>query len=181
MRLFLSALFFLTLALPAKADQTAAVLDDLFAELEAAPTAEAASRVEADIVREWLTPPEEGTAVLVGRILEAIDGGDYENARVLAEFVTRLSPSFAEGFVLKGQSALALDDWASAQTAFEAATALETRHFISFKYLGDIAMMLGNQDGALRNYERALAANPHMDEVRRSVEALRRELEGQEI
>jgi tetratricopeptide (TPR) repeat protein len=163
----------------ARADQNDPELDKLF---EALRSGEGdAEQLMLDIEVQWATAPEQGIAILLGRAATALQNDDYATAALLAGHITGLAPSFAEGWVLKGQAALLEDELIEAEIAFAKAVALETRHYVALEKLGDLALMSGHEERAHRRYREALDWNPTLSDLRERADRLRDQLNGQEI
>lgn len=167
------------LAAPARADQFDLELDRLFAELNAGDGDVAA--LEREIEMRWLSPPEPGVAILVERVVEAIDQGNANVARILVDHVTGLAPHYAEGWVIKGRVHVVENDPAAAVMALRRAVTLEPRHYVALELLGDIALNAGDKARAHMRYREALDWNPQNRVLRDQADRLRRELGSQEI
>jgi Flp pilus assembly protein TadD len=76
--------------------------------------------------------------------------------------------------LLKGKPERALDD-------LRRALSLDPKHYRAINDLGLVLERLGAKKEALEAYRRALAVNPFLDDAREGVEALKREVEGQDI
>lgn len=89
---------------------------------------------------------------------EAIDKREPEQA--LAE-LDRLGETWfaAEASTLRGTAHAYLGDGATAKACFEAAVAVDPRHYRALTNLGNVALEEGDVDGAIARYQEALAVN----------------------
>ena len=58
---------------------------------------------------------------------------------------------------------------------------LDPKHYKAINDLGIVLEAMGSKKEALVAYRKALAVNPFLDETRRAVEELSREVDGQDI
>ncbi|HWM31756.1 MAG TPA: hypothetical protein VNO69_08685, partial [Methyloceanibacter sp.] len=58
---------------------------------------------------------------------------------------------------------------------------IDPKHYQAINELGRMLEGLGAKKEALKSYRKALEVNPFLDDTRRTVEALSREVEGQEL
>lgn len=180
MRIALTALILgLVLVSPGRADQHDGSLDALFAALQAGEGD--ADEIAREIETRWLAPPEPGIAVLVERIVQAIDADDLDVAHLLSDHLTGIAPSYAEGWVIRGQILSEEDDPAGAVLALRRAVTLEPRHYVALELLGDLALTAGDKERAHQRYREALDINPQDRALRREADRLRRDLGSQEI
>lgn len=164
---------------PAAADQYDPALSELFDALQSGRGNP--DTLEAEIENRWLSAPEAGTAILVERVVAALDQEEFAVAELLVEHLTELAPSFAEGYVLQGRLALARNDSRTAMVAFRRAVSLEPRHYVALERLGDIALARGDRERAYEYYRDALEQNPTLEALRARADRLRAELASQEI
>lgn len=181
MRLILIAAVTALFALAqAAADQYDPQLDVLFKELRGGTMLEADS-VAANIIEIWSDAPSDTTDVLFERAETAASRGQWSLAEVLLNHVTGLSPSFAQGFVLRATVRRRAGDVEGALKDFDTALSLEPRQFVARYQLAQMLNDSGEYKAAYDMVQSALEWNPHMEEARRLADELRKRFEGQEI
>lgn len=164
----------LLMAGPARADQTDPRLDTLFAQLRAAPSAAAARPIEFAIVGIWFASGAPAIDSLMQLGEQALARGDLAGAIVVFDAVIRQRPTYAEGWNRRATAFYMLGAHDRAEADVNQTLELEPRHFGALAGLGLIAAARGQEDRALAAFERALAVNPHLLEIRTRVDALRR-------
>lgn len=173
---FLAALF----VLPAAADQRDPRLDGLFRDLQAAPDLAAAGPIADSIWRIWLEHPDDATqeALLLGAAY--MNRGDARQAeRAFNEAIER-DPEFAEAWNKRATLRYLMGDLDGSVADCAQVLKLEPRHFGALAGLGMIHMAVEDWKGAVRWYEAALAANPHMPGVAAGLTEAKRRLKGDE-
>ena len=73
------------------------------------------------------------------------------------------------------------DEYPAAIADTRKALELEPRQFMALQGLGDLLSALGDDKGALKAYEAALAINPSMEQAKRQADTLRRKIDGDRI
>lgn len=182
MRRALATLFLiaglLATAADAVADQTDPRLDTLFDQLAAARNADAAAPIDAQIWTIWLESGDPEVDELVAQGVFALNAQEFPVALGLFDRVIERAPAFAEGWNKHATVHYLLGNHEESIASCERTLALEPRHYGALSGLGMIHMALGDQAAAITWFERALAANPHLDLVREWVERLRESLQG---
>ena len=163
------------------ADQTDPRLEDLFATLEQAPTADEAAPIEQQIWAIWFEAPDEVAQSLMSAGVTAMQRGDYDAALKEFDQVIASTPDFAEGwnrratlYYLTGDLELSLAD-------ITKTLELEPRHFGALSGRGLVYTQLGELDRALDAFEAALAVNPRMPGPKINADAIRRMLDQRDI
>ena len=162
----------------ARADETEPTLDELFAELADAEDPFRIDELQVEIQRIWLDPGSASIELLMDRARQAMDEEDYDTALIHLDDVVELAPSYAEGW---NRRATLLGAGATAVLSLERTVALEPRHYGAWSGLGRIFMDIGNEKSAVDAFERALAVNPHLEEIQSIVERLKPSVGGREI
>jgi len=176
----IAALWALGALSPAAADQTDPRLDALFEELRAGDVL----RVEENVGRIltiWADSQSDTTDLLYARAELAANNGAFDLALALLDHIVGLTPSFAQGYALRGQVRLATDDRAGAIEDFSRVIELEPRHFQVRVTLAELLLANGEKRDAYEMFQKALEWNPHDDVARQQARALRRQIDGQEI
>lgn len=111
----------------------------------------------------------------VCRGTRALGRGDYDHA---IEHFTRaiaLDPTFAEAYNQRAIAKFLLERYEDCIDDCRKAVELMPSHFGALAGLGHCHAHEGRMSPALRCYERALAINPRLDDVRQTVRALKQE------
>ena len=156
---------------PAAADGR---LDTLFDRLKSTQDAGEARRVEAAIWQIWLEPSDPAAGSLMKLALDAQNRGDLFGAFALYDSIVNLRPEYAEGWNRRATVLYLLGRYEDSRKDAEKTVALEPRHFGALSGLGLIAAAKNDDDAALDAFERALAFNPHMAQIRANADALRK-------
>ncbi len=183
-RLLVSAVLVAVLALagtPARADQTAAELDSLFARLK-----ETGSPLEGILItrRIWgLWTAYDDAAV--ARDLEAgtvaMAHQDYETALAAFDRVVAAAPGFAEGWNKRATLFYLMGEYDRSMADIERVLALEPRHFGAISGIGLIYMALEDDEAALAAFRKALEINPFMPGVMTNIRTLRKRMRDKQI
>ncbi len=156
-------------------------LDALFAELAAAPDAQAAHAVEERIWARWRESGSATVDILLERASAAENAGD---ANLAAEFLAQaseLAPHFAEPWNRRAMIAYDAQDYAGAISAIQETLRREPRHFGALTGLALIYEGLGRERAALEAYRAVLAIHPHFGEARQGVQRLTPRVDGRDV
>lgn len=157
---------------PAAVDTKAARLDDLFASLQAAPTAAEGKAVERRIWIEWLSSGDPEIDKLMRAAMIAMEIRAFGSAiRVLDRIVTE-KPEFAEGWNKRATLYYYVNEYDRSLADIERTLALEPRHFGALAGLGMIMQDTGNIRGAIAAFERAVAVNPALTNLKQAIDQL---------
>jgi tetratricopeptide (TPR) repeat protein len=167
------AVVLLAMGVPARADEPAARLNDLFHQLAAAADQQQAQSVEVQIRRIWAQTgnPELDKLMTAGQ--DAMVRRDTAAALVAFDALLAQRPDHAEAHLRRAQVLIMMGQIDRAQADAEAALAHEPRHFRALQALGLILAARGEDGAALDAYERALALHPFLAVVRQQIERLR--------
>ncbi len=164
----------------AHSDQFDPRLDDLFAELRTGDEDAAALATER-IFAIWSDSESDTVDVLYARAELSANLGEFDLAGALLDHAIGLSPSFAQGYMLRGVVRLSAADREGAFDDFSRAVELEPRHFEARVALAELVLGNGEKREAFDMLQKALELNPHHERARDRARSLRRELEGQGI
>ena len=156
----------------------AAELDVLFAQLQASRNAASARTIVERIWECWIHHDDPDIRALMDRGLRDIEQGRYDQALKAFDEVLERDPDFAEAWNKRATVRYLAGHYAGSVRDIKRVLALEPRHFGALSGLGTIYLIIANDRGALDAFEAVLALNPHLDGVRRQVEALRETLGG---
>lgn len=157
------------------------ILDDLYNRLAAAKTPEEANALAGAIDRARLRSGSDTIDLLMSRALSASQAGDTALAIELLSTIIRLRPQFTEAWN-KRATLLFMDDNDTRSMADIAETLKrEPRHYGAWAGLGMILMQRGDKKRAYDAFKRALAINPFLEDIKKSVDEMQIEVEGQGI
>jgi tetratricopeptide (TPR) repeat protein len=156
-------------------------LDFLFGALKAAPDEASAKHVEARIWALWTQTRSDTTALLMVRVKTAMDGKQMDVARKLLDAVIKLHPEYVEGWNRRATLFYLQNDYARSLEDIEQVLVREPRHFGALAGLGMIMQELGDEKRALDAFRRALAINPHIENIPQLVKTLTEKVEGRDI
>ncbi|GAB4520407.1 MAG: hypothetical protein Tsb0019_21350 [Roseibium sp.] len=154
-------------------------LDELYADLAAAETPEAAERFARIIQRMWMESGSDTVDVLMSRAGKAIQADDHGLALDLLDAVVILKPSFAEGWNRRATVHYMREDFGKSLVDIERTLALEPRHWGALSGLAIIQRRLGFDSEALTTFRRALEVNPGLENATKAIEDLEKEAEGE--
>ena len=163
------------------ADQDAPRLDPLFEELAGAGDATEARRLEAEIWRAWLEPPDEDASLLMDGVTDAMNEGDLERALGLADRLVELAPDYAEGWNKRATILFVMGDDDASVADIRETLAREPRHFGAISGLGQIFLRRGEPGAALEAFEEVLRLSPASPNARAAVEFARAARDEREI
>ena len=161
------ALVLLALAAPLRAfaadytDSTA--LDALFAELKSAPDAGAASAIEQQIWKAWLTPNVPELAADMDKASAALCAGDVQTAMDTYDAVVNKWPDYAEGWNRRATLEFEIGDNTASLADIAKVLAIEPRHFGALSGRMMIELQQGKRPDALKDMIAALAIDPYLD------------------
>jgi tetratricopeptide (TPR) repeat protein len=156
-------------------------LDFLFGALKAAPDEESARHVEAQILALWSRTSSDTTVLLMQRAKVAMHGQQFGIALKLLDAVLKLHPDYIEGWNQRATLHYMQNDYQRSLEDIEQVLVREPRHFGALAGLGMIMQDLGDDRRALDAYRKALAVNPHLENVRERVRTLTEKVEGRDI
>jgi tetratricopeptide (TPR) repeat protein len=156
--------------------------DDALLERLARAQDELESRHIADaLLRRWSQANSDTINLLVARAQAAEAAGASPLARGLLDYVVLLAPNWAEGFVRRARVRAAVGDDGGAQADLETALRLEPRRFDALTLLSVVAERSGDKQQALSASRRALALQPMNEDLRKTEERLKSDVEGHDI
>lgn len=156
-------------------------LDFLFGALKAAPDEESAKHVEAQIWALWSQTSSDTTVLLMQRAKVAMDAKQFEIALKLLDAVLKLHPDYVEGWNRRATLYYMQNDYQHFLEDIEQVLIREPRHFGALAGLGKIMQELGDDRRALDAFRKALAINPHFENVPDLVRMLTEKVEGRDI
>ena len=156
-------------------------LDTLFEALKIAPDNESARAIEQRIWALWIVSGSDTCNLLMGRVKAAIEQKDLALATKLLDAVIELKPNYTEGWNRRATVYYLQKDYGRALSDIREVLAREPRHFGALSGLGLILQEIGDEKHALEAYRRALAIDPHLENVDEAVKSLREKVEGRDL
>jgi len=157
------------------------VIDELFDRLARAQDEVEAKGVAGAIERVWMHSGSDTADLLMSRAMQAFQRKDHPLAQELLGAIVEIEPQWAEGWNKRATVRYMADDYMGAMQDIAHALALEPRHFGALSGLGFILQSRGFDKRALDAFRKALDINPRQEEMRRIVDKLTIEVEGQGI
>ena len=172
--ILLLSVVLLAFAGPVAAQDRAARLDALFAQLQTvAPEDEPALQIA--IWQVWLA--YDGTDADVPGLLErgntAMQADDYAVAEAAFTAVIERDPAYAEGWNRRATVRYLRGDIPGSIADIDQVLAREPRHFGALSGLGLCRIKLGDIKGAIEAYQRVLAIDPQMAAARNQIATLK--------
>ncbi len=147
-------------------------LDQLFATLASADTTAAARAAEEKIIGLWMESGSDTIDLLMKWAVQAIDDENYSLALDLLDRITTLKPDYAEGWNKRASVYYRTQDYSKSLADIRRVLALEPRHFAALSGLGAILADVGDDKQAVEVYKRALAIDPHLDNVKKALDEI---------
>jgi tetratricopeptide (TPR) repeat protein len=156
-------------------------LDTLFEALKIAPDNESARAIEQRIWALWIASGSDTCNLLMGRVKAATEQKDLALAIKLLDAVIEIRPVYTEAWNRRATLYYLQKDYGRALSDIREVLAREPRHFGALSGLGLIMQEIGDEKHALEAYRRALAIDPHLENVEEAIKNLREKVEGRDI
>jgi tetratricopeptide (TPR) repeat protein len=156
-------------------------LDTLFGALKLAPDEASAKAIEERIWAIWVSSGSDTCNLLMSRVRAATDEKDYDLAIKLLDAVIALKPDYVEAWNRRATVYYLKQDYGHSLADIAEVLAREPRHFGALSGLGMILQEIGDDKHALEAYRKALAVDPHLDNVPDVVKTLTEKVEGRDI
>lgn len=157
----------------AEPERKAARLDALFRALQGAPSLPAAKAIEGRILLEWHQSGDEEIDRLFRGALVAMEVRAFRSALRVLDRIVAEKPDFAEGWNKRATVYYYVAEYDRSLADIERTLALEPRHFGALAGLGMIMQDTGNLPGAIAAFERAVAVNPSLLNLKQAIEQLK--------
>ena len=157
------------------------VLDDLFDRLAKAQDDREAKGVSGAIERVWMHSGSDTAELLMNRAMQALQRKDYALCQELLGAIVEIEPTWAEGWNKRATVRYLAGDAMGAMQDIAHVLTLEPRHFTALSGMGYILQGRGFDARALEAFRKALEINPRHEDIRRLVDKLTLEVEGQGI
>jgi tetratricopeptide (TPR) repeat protein len=156
-------------------------LDTLFGALKIAPDEASAKAIEDRIWALWVVSGSDTCNLLMGRVKASIDDKDYDLAIKLLDAVIALKPDYVEAWNRRATVYYLKQDYGHSLADLREVLAREPRHFGALSGLGLILQDIGDDKDALEAYRKALAIDPHLENLPDLVKTLTDKVEGRDI
>lgn len=157
------------------------LLARLYAELAAARNAEAATPIMLAIEEVWRVTGSDTVDLLVARAELFAKAAELDLALQILDATTDIAPEEAEVWHQRAKVYALREDYGQAFADLRRALSLDPKHYRAMNNLGIVLEELGAKKEALQAYREALQLNPFLEDTQARVEALSREVEGQDI
>lgn len=161
-------------------DARQAHLDELFRQLADAE-GDDWQRVQGQIIRTWNRSGSDSMDLLARRADKAIAEEDFDAALLHLDDLVRLAPDFAEGWNKRATVHFMREDYGPSLSDIAHTLKLEPRHFGALSGLGLILDRIGDSEGALEAYRRAIAIHPNLPGIGDGIRKLERQIEGERL
>lgn len=156
-------------------------LEFLLGALKVAPDETTAKAIEDRIWALWQASESDTVDLLMTRVKQASDAGNYELALRLLDAIIEIRPEFVEAWNRRATIFFLKKDFSDSLSDIEHVLAKEPRHFGALAGLGTILEEVGDDKHALEAYRKALAVHPHLKGVEEHVKSLADKVEGRDI
>jgi tetratricopeptide (TPR) repeat protein len=156
-------------------------LDTLFGALKVAPDEASAKAIEDRIWAAWIVSGSDTCDLLMSRVKEATDAKDYDLAIKLLDAIITIKPDYVEAWNRRATVFYLKQDYGHALADIREVLVREPRHFGALAGLGMILQDMGDDKHALEAFRRALAIDPHLENLSDVVKTLTEKVEGRDI
>lgn len=156
-------------------------LDTLFGALKIAPNTASAKAIENRIWAKWIESGSDTCDLLMTRVKDAIEDKDYDLAIRLLNSIIAIRPGYVEAWNQRATVYYLKDDYGHAVADIAEVLAREPRQFGALAGLGLMLQDMGDDKDALEAYRKALAIDPHLENIPDTVKTLSDKVEGRDI
>jgi tetratricopeptide (TPR) repeat protein len=156
-------------------------LEFLLGALKVAPDETSAKAIEDRIWALWQASGSDTVDLLMTRVKQASDAGNYDLALRLLDAIIEIRPEFVEAWNRRATIFFLKKDFSDSLSDIEHVLGKEPRHFGALAGLGTILEQVGDDKHALEAYRKALAVHPHLKGVDEHVKSLADKVEGRDI
>ncbi|MGV1015562.1 MAG: hypothetical protein ACOYB4_11385 [Methyloceanibacter sp.] len=159
----------------------AKLLAEFYDRLGVAASPKAAEPIIAAIEELWRISGSDTVDLLVSRAEKFIQEADLDLALKILDAAADIAPDDAEIWHQRAKVHALKQNHERALVDLRRTLNIDPKHYGAMDDLGAVLQGMGATKEALKSYRQALEVNPFLDSARRSVEALSREVEGQDI
>ncbi|ODS03106.1 hypothetical protein AUC71_11545 [Methyloceanibacter marginalis] len=157
------------------------MLAELYEKLGGAPNASSAEPIMTAIEELWAVSGSDTVDLLMSRAAQFANAAEIDLSLAILDAVVDIAPNEAEVWYLRAKVNVLQGKPERALTDLRRALDLDAKHYRAITDLGLVLEQLGAKKEALEAYRRALAVNPFLEDAQSGVDALKREVEGQDI
>jgi tetratricopeptide (TPR) repeat protein len=157
------------------------MLAKLYAQLGAARNASSAEPITQAIEELWTISGSDTVDLLMARAAQFANESEIDLSLAILDAVVDIAPEEAEAWYLRAKVNVMNGKPERALSDLRRALNLDPNHYLAITDLGLVLEQIGAKKEALEAYRRALEVNPFLEDARQGVEALKREVEGQDI
>jgi Flp pilus assembly protein TadD len=129
----------------------------------------------------WAVSGSDTVDLLMSRAAQFANAAEIDLSLAILDAVVDIAPNEAEVWYLRAKVNVLQGKPERALTDLRRALELDAKHYRAITDLGLVLEQLGAKKEALDAYRRALAVNPFLEDAQSGVDALKREVEGQDI
>ena len=159
----------------------AKILDELFDKLAKAGDERDARGIATAIERVWLRSGSDTSDLLMSRALQAIQAKDNGLALELLDRLIEIHTDWAEAYNKRATARFLAEDYGGAMEDVARVLKLEPRHFSALAGMGFILQKTQNDKLAVKAFRKALELYPKQDEIKKIVDKLTSDVDGQDI
>jgi tetratricopeptide (TPR) repeat protein len=166
---------------PAEPFDRPKMLAELYAKLGTAKNPTTAEPIMKAIEDLWTVSGSATIDLLMSRAAQFANQDEADLSLAILDAVVDIAPTEAEAWYLRAKVNVIKGKPERAIADFRRALTIDPNHY---KAINDLALVLegiGAKKEALEAYRKALEVNPFLEDARQGVEALKREVEGQDI
>jgi tetratricopeptide (TPR) repeat protein len=156
-------------------------LEFLLGAIKVAPDETSAKAIEDRIWALWQASGSDTVDVLMARVKQASDAGNFDLALRLLDAIIEIRPQYVEAWNRRATIFFLKKDFSDSLADIEHVLAKEPRHFGALAGLGTILEEVGDDKHALEAYRKALAVHPYLKGVAEHIKALADKVEGRDI
>ncbi len=157
------------------------LLAGLYERLAQAKSSNEAAPITEAIEQLWSMSGSDTVDLLMSRAARFANEADVDLSLAVLDAVVDIAPDEAEAWYLRAKVKVLAGKPEQALVDLRRALSLDEKHYRAIADLGLLLEQLGAKKEALKAYRQALAVNPYMDDAQAGVDALSREVEGQDI
>jgi len=157
------------------------MLAELYEKLGGAPNASSAEPIMTAIEELWAVSGSDTVDLLMSRAAQFANAAEIDLSLAILDAVVDIAPNEAEAWYLRAKVNVLQGKPERALADLRRALDLDAKHYRAITDLGLVLEQLGAKKEALEAYRRALAVNPFLEDAQSGVDALKREVEGQDI
>jgi len=166
---------------PAEPLDRTKLLADLYDKLGKAPDANAAEPITKAIENLWTISGSDTIDLLMTRAMQFANREDADLSLAILDAVVDIAPQEAEAWYLRAKVNIIKGKPERAIADLRRALTIDPKHYKAINDLGLVLEQIGAKKEALEAYRKALEVNPFLDDARQGADALKREVEGQDI